>query len=250
MKTLLQDKVALVSGAGSGIGRAIALLYAREGAKVVVADRNSASGEQTCAQIFAAGGDAIFQQAEATSDDDHQKLIKVATQHYGGLHIACNNAGVGGPVASVADTSLEDWRRIIDINLSGVFYAMRRQLPALLASGGGSIVNIASVMSQAGFAGQSAYTASKHGVLGLTRSAGLEYATNGVRVNAVGPGFIETPLLQSLTPEHRQAMIKHHPIGRMGQPDEVAELVIWLSSDKASFVTAAYYPIDGGYLAR
>lgn len=250
MKALLQNKVALVSGAGSGIGRAIALLYAQEGARVVVADRDSASGEQTCAQILAAGGEAIFQRAEATRDEDHLTLVEIAIQHYGGLHIACNNAGVGGSPADVADFSLEDWHRIIDVNLSGVFYAMRRQLPALLASGGGAIVNIASIMSQAGFGGHAAYTAAKHGVLGLTRSAGVEYATRGIRVNAVGPGFIETPLLLSLPAEQRQALAEQHPIGRLGQPGEVAELVAWLSSEKASFVTAAYYPVDGGYLAR
>ncbi len=250
MTALLKDKAALVSGAGSGIGRAVARLYASHGARVVVADRDKTSGEETCHLIVAAGGEAIFQQAEVTCDESHESLIATALGHYGGLHIACNSAGVGGQPADVGDCSVEDWQRIIDINLTGVFLAMRRQLPAMVANGGGAIVNMASIMAQAGFAGHAAYTASKHAVVGLTKSAGLEYARRNIRVNAVGPGFIETPLLRDLPDAERLALADLHPVGRLGQPDEVAELVLWLSSDKASFVTAGYYAVDGGYLAR
>lgn len=250
MNCLLQDKIALVSGAGSGIGQAVALLYAEYGAKVLVADRDVASAEHTCTLILAQGGTALFRRAEATSDADQQMLVEVALSHYGGLHIACNNAGIGGPPADTAQCSLEHWQCLIDVNLSAVFKAMRRQIPALLDSGGGAIVNVASVMGQAGFAGHAAYTAAKHGVVGLTRAAGLEYAARGVRINAVGPGFIDTPMLLGLPEQQRQLLIDQHPIGRLGNAREVAELIAWLSSDKSSFVNAAYYPIDGGYLAR
>lgn len=250
MRHSLEGKVALVTGAGSGIGRAVACAYAREGARVIVADRDSVGGEGTCELIISSGGEAIFNQADVTLDECHQELVATALQHYGGLHIACNNAGIGGAPVDVGDCPPEAWQKIIEVNLTGVFLAMHRQLPALVAGGGGAIVNVASVMGMVGFAGHAAYTAAKHGVVGLTRSAGLEYATRNVRVNAVGPAFIDTPMLRDLPEVHREALAALHPVGRLGQSEEVAELVLWLSSEKASFVTAAYYPVDGGFLAR
>jgi NAD(P)-dependent dehydrogenase (short-subunit alcohol dehydrogenase family) len=173
-------------------------------------------------------------------------------EKFGRLDIACNNAGIGGPQAPTADYPLDGWAQVIGINLSGVFYGMKYQLPAMLKNGGGAIVNMASILGAVGFAGAPAYTAAKHGVVGLTQAAALEYSAQGVRINAVGPGFIHTPMISAL--EDNQAvndmLVAAHPIGRLGRAEEVAELVLWLSSDKASFVTGSYYPVDGGYLAR
>lgn len=250
MAQSLQDKVALVTGAGSGIGRAVALAYAAEGASVVVSDIDEKAGNETVGRIAGAGGEAFFHKADTSRAGDNKALVAATVERYGALHIACNNAGIGGAEADTGECSPEDWDLVISINLSGVFYGMRYELPAMLSSGGGSIVNMASILGQAGFEQHGAYVAAKHGVIGLTRSAALEYARRGIRVNAVGPGFIETPLLQNLPTEVIAGLSDLHPIGRLGRPEEVAELVIWLSSDKASFVTGSYYPIDGGYLAR
>ena len=159
-------------------------------------------------------------------------------------------AGIGGELNPAGDMSVKGWRTVIELNLSGVFYAMRYQLPAMLGAGGGVIVNMASILGQVGAARSSGYVAAKHGVVGLTKAAALEYAAKGVRINAVGPGYIDTPLLESLSADARAALVGLHPIGRLGRAEEVAELVVWLSSDRASFVTGAYYPVDGGYLAQ
>ncbi len=250
MSTELDGRVALVTGAASGIGRAVALAYASAGARVLVSDIAEAGGRETVAQIVAAGGEAHFVQADAASAADNQRLVAAAVERYGALHITCNNAGVGGSGADVGDYPLDEWQRIIGINLSGVFYGMRYQIPAMLAAGGGAIVNMASILSQVGFRGHAAYVAAKHGLIGLTRTAALEYAARGLRINAIGPGFIETPLLANLPEEAHQALTGLHPIGRLGQAPEVAELVLWLSGPRASFVTGSYYPVDGGYLAQ
>jgi NAD(P)-dependent dehydrogenase (short-subunit alcohol dehydrogenase family) len=246
-----EDRSALVTGAGSGIGRAIARQLAAEGASVVVSDIDEPGGAETVRAIQAEAGRAVFVRADASRAEDSEALTAAAVAEFGGLHIAVNNAGIGGPTAPAGEYPLEGWERVIAINLSGVFYGMRYQIPAMLESGGGSIVNVASILGQVGFRNSCAYVAAKHGVVGLTRTAALEYATRRVRVNAVGPAFIKTPLIEtSMTDESRAALVGLHPMGRLGESEEVAELVTWLSSDKASFVTGGYYAVDGGYLAQ
>jgi NAD(P)-dependent dehydrogenase (short-subunit alcohol dehydrogenase family) len=250
MKTL-ENKTAIVTGSGSGIGRAIALLYAAEGAKVVVSDIDGQAGGDTVAAIKKAGGEAIFVKSDTSRPDESEKLVGDAVKAFGGLHIAVNNAGIGGPLAEVGQYPVDGWDKVIAINLSGVFYGMRFQIPALLASGGGSIVNIASILAKVGTRNSAAYVAAKHGVVGLTETAALEYANQGVRINAIGPGYIVTPLLtRSLSEEAMAALKGLHPMGRLGTAEEVAELALWLNSDKASFVTGSYYNVDGGYLAQ
>lgn len=247
---MLKDKVAIVTGAGSGIGREVALMYAKEGAKVVVSDIDDVGGKSTVGMIINEGGDAIYVHANVASAADNEMLVKKTVDAYGALHIACNNAGIGGPAALTGEYPLDGWEKVIGVNLNGVFYGMRYQIPEMLKAGGGAIVNIASILGQVGFATASAYVAAKHGVVGLSKNAAIEYADKGIRVNSVGPAFIKTPLLEkNLTPDVMDFLVTKHPIGRMGEVSEVAELVLWLSSDKASFVTGSYYAVDGGYLS-
>lgn len=249
---MLKRKVGLVTGASSGIGRAIALQWARERAQVVVSDVNTAAGEEVVALARAQGGDALFVAADVGSATDCEALVQRTVEHFGRLDLACNNAGIGGPQALTADYPLDGWAQVININLSGVFYGMKYQIAAMLQGGGGSIVNVASILGAVGFASAPAYAAAKHGVVGLTQTAALEYSAQGVRINAVGPAFIHTPMISGLEANAavNSMLVGSHPIGRLGQPEEVAELVTWLASDRASFVTGAYYPVDGGYLAR
>jgi len=249
---LFDNKVALVTGGGSGIGRSAAELYASKGARVVVSDVDDKGGKETAARIEAAGGKAAFVHADVSSPEDCQRLVNAAVEQFGRLDIAFNNAGIGGESNLSADYSLEGWQKVISINLSGVFYCMKYEIPAMLHTGGGAIVNMSSILGQVGFANSPAYVAAKHGVVGLTQTAAIEYAQQGLRINAVGPAFISTPLIAGFEqdPQLNQMLISLHPMGRLGRSEEVAELVIWLSSDKASFVTGSYYPVDGGYLAR
>ncbi|MEJ6979374.1 glucose 1-dehydrogenase [Pedobacter sp. P351] len=247
---LLENKIAIVTGAGSGIGKAIALLYASEGARIIVSDINEKGGDEVVSQIKARGGEAFFVRADTSMPGDNEMLVQQAVENFGGLHLAVNNAGIGGAIMPVGEYPIESWDKVISINLSGVFYGLRYQIPAIISSGGGCIVNMASILGKVGTPNSAAYVAAKHGVIGLTEAAALEYAAQNVRINAIGPGYILTPLLNILDDETKKSLAGLHPMGRLGKPEEVAELALWLNSDKASFVTGSYYNVDGGYLAQ
>ena len=247
---LLENKVAFVSGGGSGIGRAVAEAYAREGAKVVVADINVEHGEETVKMIKEKGGEAFFIKGDSSSAADNKHMVEVTVSKYGRLDIACNNAGMGGPAKPTGEYEPEAWDKVIALNLSGVFYACRYQLEQMEKNGGGSIVNIASIHGQVAAPNSVAYTASKHGVVGLTKNIAVEYAQKNIRCNAVGPGYIETALLKdNLNKEMMQAVAAKSAMNRLGTVEEVAELVVFLNSDKSSFTTGSYIIADGGYTA-
>lgn len=248
--SILKDKVAIVSGAGSGIGRAIAITYANEGAKVIVADINEAHADETVKLIQENGGDAFAVKADSSIATENKKLVEITVEKYGKLDIACNNAGIGGPAKSTGEYEPEEWDKVIALNLNGVFYACRYQLEQMEKNGGGSIINIASVHGQVAAPNSPAYTASKHAVVGLTKNIAAEYATKNIRCNAVGPGYIETPLLSAnLDQKTQDAIAAKSPINRLGTPQEIADLVAFLSSDKSSFTTGSYIIADGGYTA-
>lgn len=247
----LKNKVALITGAGSGIGEACAMVFAREGARLVLTDVDMPGCERVATAARAAGAQCITVRNDVSVAAECEAAVAMALKAFGRLDVAVNNAGIGGPAALTGDYPLDGWHQVINVNLNGVFYGMRYHIPAMLKSGGGSIVNISSILGQVGFATASAYVAAKHAVVGLSKNAALEYAAQGIRVNSVGPAFIRTPLLtKHLTEEQLSGIAAMHPIGRLGRPEEVAELVLWLASDKASFVTGSYYAVDGGYLTR
>jgi NAD(P)-dependent dehydrogenase (short-subunit alcohol dehydrogenase family) len=246
-------KVALVTGAGSGIGRASAIAFAQEGAKVIVADIVVEGGEETVQMIKEAGGEATFVKADVSQAAEVKALVDKTVETYGRLDYAHNNAGIEGAMASIVDCTEETWDSTININLKGVWLCMKYEIPQMLKQGGGAIVNTASVAGLVGSAGLPAYVASKHGVAGLTKTASLEYAKEGIRVNAVCPGAIRTPMIERIleeSPEMGDTLNSMHPIGRMGEPAEVAKAVVWLCSDAASFVTGLPMPVDGGVVSQ
>jgi NAD(P)-dependent dehydrogenase (short-subunit alcohol dehydrogenase family) len=246
----LKGKVALITGAASGIGESTALLFAKEGARVFLTDIDIEKGEKLAKKINEDGGEAVFFKADISKAQDSENSVIQAVKKFSKLDIAVNNAGVGGPQHPVGEYPVEGWDKVIAINLSGVFYGMRYQIPEMLKNGKGSIINVASILGSVGFANSAAYVAAKHGVVGLTKSAALEYSAKGIRVNSVGPAFINTPMLKDLDKDLLSQLVNAHPIGRLGEADEVAQLFLWLAGEKSSFATGAYYPIDGGYLAQ
>ncbi len=248
--TDLTGRVALVTGGGSGIGAASARALAALGAHVAVTDISAGSAEGLAAAIAADGGRAFARTVDVADARAVDEMVEAVVQEAGGLDIAVNNAGVTVPILPIADVPDDHWRRVTSINLDGVFYCLRAEARVMRARGGGSIVNMASIMGRISRFGSAPYTATKHGVIGLTKGAALDHAQDGIRVNAVGPGFIRTPLIEArYTDADEQVISSRWPMRRMGTPDEVAQMVAWLAGDASSFVTGAYFPVDGGYLA-
>lgn len=249
----MTGKVAIVTGGSAGIGRAAAVAFAREGASVVVADVDVEGGEKTVAELENAGVDAMFVHTDVSDAGQVAALVDRTVERFGRLDYAFNNAGIEGAPAPTADSTIENWNRTIAVNLTGVYLCMRAEIPRMLAGGGGVIVNNSSVAGLVGFPGIPAYTASKHGIVGLTKTAALEYATEGVRVNAVCPGVIDTEMITRFThgdPAEAAQLLQTEPVGRMGAPEEIADAVVWLCSDRASFVTGQAIAVDGGFVAR
>ena len=242
-------KAAFVTGAATGMGRAAALAFAREGASVVVGDVSERGNQETARTIEELGGRALAVRCDVTRTDDVRAALNKAIEAFGRLDFAFNNAGVEQPITATADLTEEEWDRIVGINLRGVFLCMKYEIPLMLRQGGGAIVNASSCAGVKGFAGQAAYAAAKHGVVRLTRSAALDYAKSNIRVNAVCPGIIDTPMMQRFsggTPEGRKGVIAQEPIGRMGKPEEIGATVVWLCSDAAAFVIGHAMVVDGG----
>jgi|TARA_Y100001933_G_scaffold193302_1_gene193222 NAD(P)-dependent dehydrogenase (short-subunit alcohol dehydrogenase family) len=254
---MLLGKVAMVTGAAAGIGRATALKFASEGARVSLSDIDEDGGDATASMIRERGGDALFVKGDVADPSDVAELVAKTVARFGRLDCACNNAGIEGKVVPLAEQPLENFERVIAVNLRGVFLCLQAEIRQMLKNGGGAIVNLASVAGLIGFPGLAPYVASKHGVNGLTKNAALEYSKLGIRVNSICPGGIDTRMLDSLAAQSTggklttgELMNPLHPIGRIGTPEEVAELVVWLCSDRASFITGANIPIDGGFVAQ
>lgn len=244
-------KVAIVTGGGSGIGEAIVKELAAGGARVVIADRDQAGIERVIAGVKATKGTVVGFAIDVASAEQNAAMVAFAEKTYGGLHLAVNNAGIGGPAAQTGEYPLDGWKAVIDVNLNGVFYGLRYEIPALLRSGGGAVVNMSSILGSVGFATAVAYTSAKHALLGMTKVAAMEYATKGVRVNAVGPGFIDTPLLaRNLDANTLKYVAGLHPVQRLGRAEEVSALACFLLSDRASFITGSYHLVDGGFVAQ
>jgi len=252
----LDGKVGLITGAASGIGRATALAFAREGARVMVSDVDEEKGAETVRLVEAIGGEAAFVRADVSDEAEVQAMVAATVRHFGGLDAAFNNAGIEGVMETTAEYPREAWDRVLAVNLTGVWLCMKAQIPVMLERGGGAIVNCASILGVVGFAGAPAYTASKHAVVGLTKVAALEYAPKGIRVNAVCPAFIETPMVMERgvklgeQPEAYEQAAAMHPVGRLGKSEEIADAVVWLCSDGASFVHGHPLLVDGGFTAR
>jgi NAD(P)-dependent dehydrogenase (short-subunit alcohol dehydrogenase family) len=252
MTTELQGKVGIVTGGTSGIGRDAAVLFAKAGAKVVVAGRREAEGNETVEMVRAAGGDGLFVKTDVSRAADVHALVRKTVEKFGCLDVAFNNAGIEGTWASIAEQSEEDWDQTIDINLKGTWLCLKYEIQQMLKQGGGgAIVNMASIAGLIGSSGAATYCASKHGVIGLTKSAALENARSGIRINVVCPAVIETPMGDRLwgEPEINKFIRGLHPIGRLGMPMEIAEAVVWMCSDRASFMTGQSLVLDGGFLA-
>lgn len=243
-----QGRTAIVTGAASGIGRAIAETLAADGATVVLVDLDRDHVEEAARAI---DGSTLATTADVSIEGEVEAMVDFAVKETGGLHLLVNNAGIGGASAPVGEYPTDSWRKVIDVNLNGVFYGLRYGIPAIEKAGGGAIVNMASILGSVGFAQSSAYVAAKHAVVGLTKNAALEYAQKGIRVNAVGPGFIKTPLIDANLDDETQTMLAGlHAAGRLGRSQEVADLTAYLLSDKASFITGSYHLVDGGYTAQ
>ena len=248
----LEGKVALVTGGTSGIGREAAVLFAKTGARVVVAGRREPEGKETVEIVRAAGGDCLFVKTDVSRASEVEALIQTTTERFGRLDIAFNNAGGEGVWAPITRQSEDEWDRTIDINLKGVWLSLKYEIRQMLKQGGsGAIVNMASITGMVGAVGAAAYSASKHGVIGLTQTAALENAKSGIRINAVCPGFTETPMADRVlrVPAIHKYVLSCHPIGRLGRPMEIAEAVVWMCSDRASFMTGQSLVLDGGFLA-
>jgi NAD(P)-dependent dehydrogenase (short-subunit alcohol dehydrogenase family) len=250
MTTQFEGKTALVTGGGSGIGKGVAVALAAEGANVVVNDLTLESAQATVDEIISAGGTATAAAGDVGKPDDIKAAVATAVREYGSLNLAFNNAGIGGPQGPIEDMDLDAYLKLMDVNLHSVFYGMHFEIPEMLKAGGGSIVNTSSILGLVGEATAIPYVTAKHGVTGMTKATALGYASKHIRINSVHPGYIETPLLDSAPQEMRDGLVALHPIGRLGSIEEVANVVLFLLSDNASFVTGAQYAIDGGYTSR